>query len=248
MRLVYMLFLASSLCLSCDDDDDDGDKYVAPPVSTILPNVDSAIFTNPTTITNPYYGPGVGEVYVYEGGEVGSSPEEEIRVERRLTTKTVLGITCMIQRDVVYEDGEIVEDTDDWLAQDDDGNLWYMGELSKNYEDGELDNTDGSWESGVDGALPGYWIPGDPQVGDIYYQEFLDGEAEDYGEVIDIGVTVTIDLGVYTNCLVTKDVNPYESDEYEYKYYAPGIGLLKEEVYEDDGELIEVVELVEIED
>ncbi len=244
MRLIYLILIASSLCLSCDDDDDDSDTPIVPPESLVLPDVSEASFTNPTTITNMYYGPGPGEVYVYEGGEVGEEPEEEIRIEIRTTTKVVMGVTCAIQNDRVFEDGILIEDTDDWLAQDDDGNLWYFGELAENYENGVLVDTEGSWESGVDGALPGYWIPANPVVGDAYYQEFWEGEAEDWGEVVEVGATVTIGLGTYENCLVTKDVNPLEN-EIEFKYYAPGIGLIKEEGFED-GELEEVVELVEI--
>lgn len=95
-----------------------------------------------------------------------------------------------------------------------------------------MDN-EGSWEAGVEGALPGYWMPSDPQSGDEYMQEFLEGEAEDYASVVGYE-TVTIDLGTYENCLVTKDLNPFESDVYELKYFAPVIGLVKEEKYESE--------------
>lgn len=216
-----------------------------------IPDFDAADFSNPTNITNPYYGPPSDAIYEYEvfeveEGEVSEEPEEHIKIERRTETKEVMGITTVIQRDVVSVDGVIIEDTDDWLAQDDSGNLWYMGELSLNYDEmGNFLGTEGSWEAGVDGALPGYWLPANPFVGQFYYQEYYKGEAEDNAEIVAIDETVIIDLGTYENVLVTRDVNPFEPDVYELKYYAPGVGLIMEEAFED-GELVEVVFLTAI--
>lgn len=216
-----------------------------------IPVFGDATFSNPTNITNPYYGPAADafyeyEVYEVEDGEWGDEPEETVLIERRTETKEVMGINTVIQHDVVYVDGVIVEDTDDWLAQDDSGNLWYMGELSKNYDEmGNFLDTEGSWEAGVDGALSGYWLPGDPIVGQFYYQEYYAGEAEDYAEVVALGETVEVNGVTYENVMITRDVNPFEPEVYELKYYAQGTGLIKEEAFED-GELVEVVILTAI--
>ncbi len=224
---------------------DNGDEDIP------LPDFGEATFSNPTNITNPYYGPMQQYIYHYEGyeyedGEFPDEPTEVIFIERKIETREVMGIQTVIQRDYVSEDGVIIEDTDDWLAQDDDGNLWYMGEDSKNYDDeGNYIDNEGSWEAGVDGALPGYWLPGDPYVGQRYYQEFYEGEAEDWAEVIAIDASVDLEIGSYSNVLVTRDVNPFEPGVYELKYYAPGTGFIKEEKYEDD-ELVEEVYLVGI--
>ena len=162
---------------------------------------------------------------------------EEITSEIKTETKEILMIQTIIQRDYVSEDGVIREDTNDWLAQDDEGNVWYMGEDSKNYdEEGNYIGNEGSWEAGIDGALPGYWLPANPYVGQRYYQEFYEGEAEDWAEVIAIDETVVLETGTFENVLVTKDINPFEPGVYELKYYAPGTGFIKEEKYED-GEL-----------
>ena len=233
------------LFFNCEDDGGNGE------VPDELPDIEEADFSDPTNITNPYYGPMEGYIYEYlgfelEDGELPDEPTEVIYIERKLETKVILGITSIIQRDFVSEDGVIREDTDDWLAQDDDGNLWYMGELSNSYdEDGNFIGTQGSWEAGVDGALPGYWLPADPFVGQVYYQEWYEGEAEDYAEVIAINKTVETEMGVYENVLVTKDINPFEEGVYELKYYASGTGLILEEKYEDE-ELVEIVYLAGI--
>ena len=231
---------------SCNSDDGTGTMPSGPDTPASLPDITSAVFTNPTTITNPYYGPGLNQVLIYEAGEVGLDPEEEIRIERLTNTYQVMGITTIVQKDVVSIDGIVIEDTDDWLAQDDSGNLWYLGEIARNYDEdtGEFLDNEGSWEAGMDGALPGYWLPANPQAGDAYMQEYLEGEAEDYA-IVEGYETVTIDLGTYQDCLVTKDINPFEADVYELKFYAPGIGLIKEEKYQMD-ELVEIVELIEI--
>lgn len=211
-----------------------------------LPNIGEATFSNPTIVTNNYYGPSAGEIYVYTGGEVGMDSEEEIRIERRTSTKLIMGVTCIVQNDVVYLNGTIIEDTDDWLAQDDAGNLWYFGEFVKNYdEDGNFIDNAGSFEFGVDGALPGYWMPANPFLGQSYYQEYYKGIAEDRAEVIAVEETVTIGLGTFENCIVTRDFSRFDPYVYENKYYAPGIGLIKEDKFEKK-ELIEIIELTEI--
>ena len=210
-----------------------------------LPNIEEAVFSKSTSITNAYYGPAAGKIYVYTGGEVGMDPEEEIRIERRTLTKEIMGVRCIVQNDIVYLNGIIIEDTDDWLAQDDDGNLWYFGEFVKNYDDdGNFLDNEGSFEYGIDGALPGYWLPGNPYLGQAYYQEYYRGNAEDQAEVIAINEKVTIGLGSW-DCLVTKDFSRFEPYVYEKKYYATGVGLIKEEKFEKRV-LVEVIELTEI--
>ena len=242
------LFMALLLILfSCSDDDDNSSSdQEQNDLPENLPEFNSNAFSSPLQIDNPYYGPPEGEIYIYEGGEVGEEPEEEIRLERLNDTRLANGVECIIQNDKVFLDDILIEDTNDWLAQDDSGNLWYFGEEVDNYdEEGNFLDNDGAWEAGIDDAYPGYWLPGNPTVGQRYYQEYYPGEAEDEAEVVGLDDVVIIDLGTYENCLVTRDFTTLEPGEYELKYYAPDIGLILEEKYEDD-ELVERVELVEI--
>jgi len=210
MKLNYLLLLFSiTFIFSCTKNDP---TPTGPILPDGLPNVEEAVFSNPTNITNPYYGPGNNQTYVYEGREVGEDPSEEIRIARKTSTKVVMGVTCAIHHDVVTKDGFLVEDTDDWIAQDDNGNLWYFGEfVVNNRDDGSFLDNEGSWEAGVDGALPGYWIANNLSLG----------------------------------CIKTKDINPDEPEIFEYKYYAPGIGNILQEGFENDV-LVEIVELTEI--
>ena len=145
-------------------------------------------------------------------------------------------------RDTVTVDDELVEDTYDWYAQDKEGNVWYMGEDSKEYEDGAVVSTEGSWEAGVDGAKPGMIMKGNPQAGDSYRQEYYKGEAEDMAKVISLNESVSVPYGSFENCLQTEEWTPLEPDVLEHKYYAPSVGL----VLEVDIESEDRVELIDI--
>jgi hypothetical protein len=127
-------------------------------------------------------------------------------------------------RDTVSQDGQLVEDTFDWYAQDHRGNVWYLGEETAEFENGEIASTQGAWEAGVDGALPGIAIPADPQPGMKYRQEFYKGEAEDNGEVLSTNEMAEVPHGQFDDMLLTKDTITIEPDVLEYKLYAKGVG------------------------
>ena len=141
-------------------------------------------------------------------------------------TREVMDIEARVVHDVVTEDGELVEDTYDWYAQDADGNVWYLGEETKEFEDGKVSTTSGSWEAGVDGAQPGIVMPAEPEAGMTYRQEYDDGEAEDAAEVLSLDEKVEVPLGRYDGVLMTKDYTPLEPDVLEHKFYARGVGLV----------------------
>ncbi len=219
-----------------------------------VPDFAAATFTSPTDVDNTYFPLVPGTTWTYTA-ETEDGVETTV-VEVLDETRTVNGITCRVVRDRVYlgdglplgPEDLLVEDTHDWYAQDDAGNVWYMGEDVVNYEyddEGtEIGTSDeGSWESGVDGAEPGYLMLASPAAGTSYYQEYYEGEAEDMAYVVATGVTVELDDGTtYTGCVQTLDWNPLEPDVLEYKWYAPGVGVVKEEALTAD----EIVELVSL--
>jgi hypothetical protein len=140
-------------------------------------------------------------------------------------TKTLAnGVTARVVRDTVTENGDLIEDTVDWYAEDADGNVWYMGEDTAEFEDGKIKTRAGSWEAGVDGALPGIIVPANPVDDMKYRQEYYAGKAEDNGEVIALGEQVEVAAGHYTDVLVTKDTNALEPEVLEFKFYAPDVG------------------------
>ncbi len=157
--------------------------------------------------------------------------------------KIIAGVNCTIVSDVVSIAGQVIEDTHDWYAQDKGGNVWYMGEDVSNYENGVLINHEGSFEAGIDGAKPGILVMAVPVLEMPYRQEYYFNVAEDWGKVIAKGVSVTTTYGTFSNCLKTADWNAIEPDApIEYKYYAPNVGLVKEEV-EGSSENVDLISI-----
>lgn len=177
-------------------------------------------------VDNPYFPLVPGTRWVMEGE--GESAGEVTTTEVTEETKTILGVVCIVVRDEVTTDGELQELTHDWYAQDSAGNVWYFGEETAEYEDGEVSSTEGSWEAGVDDAQPGIFMPADPVIGVTYRQEFYAGEAEDLAKVVELGATADTPAGNYTDVLVTEDWTPLEPDVIERKFYAPDVGLVME--------------------
>jgi hypothetical protein len=198
------------------------------------PAIDAARFV--ATVDNPYFPLVPGTRFVYE------TPDGGERVEVRVTeeTKTIMGVACTVVMLREFEDGELVEETADWYAQDADGNVWYFGEDTKEYEDGEVVSTAGSWQAGVDGAQPGIIMPGAPTVGQSYRQEYYAGQAEDMGEVVSLEESVTVPYGSVERALKMREWTPLEPGDEEHAYYAPGVGLVLEIEGDERLELVSV--------
>lgn len=203
------------------------------------PVIDPANFV--AVIDNPYLPLGPGTTFVYRGTSDGETEVNTVRVTRR--TKVILGVTCVVVEDTVEAGGELAEKTLDWFAQDREGNVWYFGEDSKEYEGGKVVSTAGSWLAGVDGAKPGIVMKGSPRVGDVYRQEYYPGEAEDMGEVLRLDERVTVEYGSFDHVLVTKEWTPLEPGVVSNKYYARGVGLVMERLVEGGKERLELVQI-----
>jgi len=174
-------------------------------------------------IDNPYWPMAPGTTWVYREADTHGN-EQRVVVKVKERTKAILGIDATVVRDTVTEGGELVEDTRDWFAQDVCGNVWYLGESTKEYEGGEVVTTAGSWEAGVDGAQAGVVMPATPQVGMTYRQEYLAGEAEDAAEVLSLDEQAQVPFGHFRDVLLTKDFSALQPRVLEYKLYAEGIG------------------------
>ena len=174
-------------------------------------------------IDNPWWPMAVGSEWEYTETDADGTVAK-VKVTVTDETKQIQGITATVVHDVLTEDGEVVEDTFDWYAQDVDGNIWYLGEDTKEFENGHVVTTEGSWEAGVDGAFAGVIIPAQPTVGLTYRQEYLAGEAEDQATVLSLDEQAEVPAGAYQNLMLTKEFTPVEPDVLEYKWYAQGVG------------------------
>jgi hypothetical protein len=178
------------------------------------------------TIDNPYFPLPVGRTLVYDGVKDGQSQIDRVTVTSK--TKVIEGITATTVSDVATHRGSLLEKTKDWYAQDDQGNVWYLGEDTRAFlPNGRVDRS-GSWESGVGGAKPGIIMEADPQVPDAYRQECLSGEAEDMAWVVQLGGTVHVPYGTVHRAMRTLEFSPVEPDVVDRKVYGPGLGIVLE--------------------
>ena len=186
------------------------------------PVINPAKFT--ASVTNLYFPLKAGTTTILEGTRDGQPQHTEMVVTTE--TKTIMGVACTVIRDTVTSNGALVEKTTDWYAQAADGDVWYFGETTAEYANGQVSSTKGSWEAGVDGALPGIIMKAAPGVGDSYRQEYRPGEAEDMARVVRLDPARTVAGNLYKNIVVTEDRNPLEPDKVDQKDFAPGVGLV----------------------
>ena len=206
----------------------------------VLPAFDPCNFGN-ETIDNPYFTLTPGTTFTYQTVTEDGTEKDIVLVTDK--TKEILGITTTVVWDRVWLDEELIEETFDWYAQDKDGNVWYMGEDSKEYENGKVVSTEGSWEAGVDGAKPGIIMEANPQVGDSYRQEYYPGHAEDAAKVVSLNETVKVPFGTFTNCLQTRDISLLDTTQDEDKYYCADVGGVTLEVAADSGDRTELIDI-----
>ena len=213
--------LAAALALAaCGEDEGDGTAGSDLPQGSEQVDLDPADFT--TRIDNPYWPMEPGARWVYS--ETDEDGKHRIVVTVTDKTKRIAnGVEARVVRDVV-SNGELIEITDDWYAQDSEGNIWYMGEKTGEYENGKLVTRRGSFEAGVDGAQAGIIMPADPEPGQTYRQEYYKGKAEDNGEVLALDRQAEVPAGHYPSTVLINDLNPLEPKVSELKFFAKGVG------------------------
>lgn len=179
------------------------------------------------TVDHPFVPWAKVRLTVFKGreGELETGVVQRV-LERR---KKVSGVPVTVVSVTETENGEIVERTQDYYAERNDGAAMYMGEAVSDYKDGKLISHEGQWLAGKDGAKPGVFMPADPKVGQAFEQERAPGIAEDRSTVVKTGVKITVPAGSFKGCIKTKDVAPLDNNKTEFKYYCPDVGLVREE-------------------
>ena len=193
-----------------------------------LPQGSDAVDLDPrefsARVTNRYWPMAPGTRWTYRETDEKGNRQKVVVTATSVTKRIANGVTARVVRDTVTQDGELVEDTFDWYAQDRQANVWYLGERTAEFENGKVSTTAGSFEAGAGGALPGIMMPGRPADGMRYRQEYLKGEAEDNGEVLSTSEQAEVPFGHFEDAVLTKDTITIEPDVLEYKLYAPKVG------------------------
>jgi hypothetical protein len=213
---------------------------LAPIHGPYSPTIDPANFVR--TIDNRWFPllPGTG--FHYRGvAEDGTTPQTDDMVVTH-QTKKILGVPCTVVRDTVSSRGKAIEHTFDWYAQDREGNVWYMGEDTRELHHGKFVKADDSWQAGVNGAKAGIIMPGDPQQGDAYRQEYYPRFALDQARVLGPGGSVKVPYGSYGDTLLTVETAPkLDPGVAERKWYVAGVGDIKEHTVSGNHEEIVLV-------
>lgn len=228
-----------------------GEGRYDPPFEPALFDANFANLANP----NPYFPLGIGNQWDFR------SQTQSTKVRVLNATKLIDGVRCIVVRDEVTEDGELIETTNDWYAQAKDGNVWYCGEETSEFESFDGDrprkpervSIEGSFKAGRDGDKPGIIFQAAPAVGQAYVEESSFGNAEDATIVLSTsyayGKNATLDQLVPANlarllcagdCIVTRNFSLLEPGAFERKYYARGIGVFLE-VEVESGEVVRLV-------
>ncbi|TSE15939.1 hypothetical protein B1A87_008525 [Arthrobacter sp. KBS0703] len=187
------------------------------------PQIKPADFT--TNITNKYFALPAGKKMTYESTDLRGITER-IEIEILNESKVIEDVETAIYLDKVYSNGQLVEETRDYLAQHKNGDVWYFGEDVNNFFNGNLLNHSGSFIHGKDGAKAGIWMKAEQRVGDSYRQEYYLGQAEDMRDTLATGLTVSTKSGKYTDCVKVYDWTPLEKNSREHKYYCPKVSSL----------------------
>jgi hypothetical protein len=196
-------------------------------------------FSHPRDISHPYLPLATLQQDILEGTEGGN----KVRVERTLMPKKhrtfTIGdqeVDTLVMEDRVFLDGQLEEVALDYFAQDDDGNVYYFGEDVDEYENGKIKNHEGSWLLGKDTPIPGVVLPTHPKVGDKFKLEDVSKDIAEDDEVVSVHETVVVPAGTFRDCIKIKE--HLADGTTEYKYYAKGVGAVRETPSDGDELLI----------
>jgi hypothetical protein len=176
-------------------------------------------------IDNPFFPLKPGTVLVYSGTKDGKHVVQHMHITKQ--HRTIVGVNTLVIHDVTEEDGQLSEDTTDWYAQDNDGNVWYFGEQTRKLDNGKW-STEGSWMAGKEGTRPGVYMQAHPRVGDTYEQEHYGGRPGDTASVLSLDEPITVPYGSYKKSQLTMEFSGYDPGSIDAKYYVQGVGVVEE--------------------
>ncbi|MBP7148622.1 MAG: hypothetical protein KBD01_13875 [Acidobacteria bacterium] len=160
---------------------------------------------------------------------------EQVTITVLDQTELVDGVVTRVLEERETADGELAEVSRNYVAIcEQTGDVYYFGEDVDNYEDGQVANHDGSWRAGEGENAAGVLMPGNPLLGARYYQELAPDIALDRAENLAVLDSFDVPAGEFETVLWVLETTPLEKKDKSVKYYAAGIGLIKD----DDMELV----------
>ena len=175
---------------------------------------------------------GRNDYFVLEPGFQLVLQDDETRLQITVLdeTKTVSGVVTRVVEEREWKDGKLYEVSRNYFAMcEQTKDVFYFGEDVDFYEGGKVVKHDGSWIAGKNGNKPGLMMPGAPKVGMKYYQEIAPGIAMDRAEIVSLDETCKTPAGTFSKCMKVQEGSAIEVFAKEFKYHAPGIGLVRDE-------------------
>jgi len=197
-----------------------------PAGTTSAARIDPSRFSHP--VGNPYYPLQPGMVTRLRGSDGPQRYRERVLVTHR--TRTIQGVRTRVVLDVLRRlDGSLAEKTHDWYADDNDGNVWYLGEDTATYDrQGHVRSREGSWEAGVHGATAGLIMPADPHPTDAYRQELEHGKAEDQAWIVQRNAVARTPYRRFRDVVKSFEWSRLEPGVVSQKLYGKGVGIVSE--------------------
>ena len=217
----------------------------ASPASSAAPTAtafDPSSFAGP--VNNPWFPLIAGTTLVYQGTKEGQAAVDTVAVTSK--TKLIAGVKAVAVHHDLALNGVVMRQTDDWFAQDRQGNVWQLGRTTVESDPGEPDevgNTGGSWEAGATGAQPGIVMPAKPQIGDSGVRAILPGKIEDHVVVLLTNGTAKVPAGTFSNVLQTEEWSPFAPETLTLKAYVQGTGLVREAEIAGGDDILELVKV-----
>ncbi len=176
------------------------------------------------SVEHPYLPIAPGTTWIYEGEESGLSLREEVFAQPQ--PAVIGGVACQAVTQRVVLDGQLVEVTTEWYAQDSRGNVWKFGQECRAPAGGQLIATEESWQAGVDGAEPWMVLSADPRPGQEYFGYSTAGQL--HFAVRSVSASAMVEAGTFPNCLELVE-DPEDPDDTDIILYAPGVGRVQEQ-------------------
>jgi hypothetical protein len=205
------------------------------------PLIDPSTFT--PNVDNPWFPLEVGTTLVYTGTKDGKDAVDLVAASAK--TRMIDGVETRVVEDRLVLGGRLEERTADYYAQDACGNVWYFGEDTAVLDrKGKVVDTSGSFHAGEAGARPGLLMQAQPELRRRFRQEWLEGQAEDTFNAVDLSTSVVVPYGPFDHALRTEERTALERGVLDNKYYVLGIGEVVEKSVKGPREELRLIDVI----
>jgi hypothetical protein len=227
-RFLVGMACLSLLILGCGSDEE-------PKAEAAAPRFDIDKFSGSTTIDNAWLPLAPGTRFIFEGeveGPEGSVPQRAVLTVTDVT-KVIAGVPTLVMWDQDYSGDQLAEAEITFVAQDDHGTVWLLGEYPEEYDGEKFEGAPRSWIAGLGGAKAGILMPAKPRKGEPPYLQGLapDVDFYDVARVHRTGQETCVPAGCYANVMVIDEWDPLAQpqDGHQLKYQARGVGNVRVE-------------------